>query len=142
MGDRIVWVGVSSVYLPLLKSVSDAKVLTGRQKPLDGVQILLAEIDDGNGQTGLGFSYSLRTGGAGQYAHAREIAPALLGEDASDIGRLWNKLVWLGASAGRSGIGLQAIAEISQPTPPRVSIETTVPCIPGNPKPSSSCSKG
>ena len=36
---------------------------------------------------------------------------------------------------------LQAIAEISRPAPPRVSAETTIPCIPGNPKPSSSCSK-
>jgi arylsulfatase A-like enzyme len=38
--------------------------------------------------------------------------------------------------------GLQAIAEISRPALPSVSVETTVPCIPGNPKPSSSCSKG
>jgi len=108
----ISWIGLSSIYLPLQKSVSDAKVLTGRQKPLDGVQILVAEISDAEGAAGLGFSYSLRTGGAGQYAHAKEIAPALLGEDASDIGRLWNKLVWLGASAGRSGLALQAIAAL------------------------------
>ncbi|HCM28423.1 MAG TPA: enolase [Treponema sp.] len=112
MGGRIAWIGLSSIYLPLEKSVSDAKVLTGRQKPLEGVQILIAEIADGSGQTGLGFSYSLRAGGGGQYAHAKEIAPILLGEESADIGRLWNKLVWLGASAGRSGIALQAIAAL------------------------------
>ncbi len=108
--DRIAWISLSSVFMPLAKPVSDAKVLTGRQKPLDGVSILFAEIVSENGFSGLGFSYSLRTGGAGQYAHAREIAPALLGEDPADIARLWNKLVWLGASVGRSGLALQSIA--------------------------------
>ncbi len=109
-GDEIAWIGLSSVFMPLAKPVSDAKVLTGRQKPLDGVSILVARIVSENGHSGLGFSYSLRTGGAGQYAHAREIAPALLGEDPADIARLWNKLVWLGASVGRSGLALQSIA--------------------------------
>ena len=34
----------------------------------------------------------------------------LLGEDPSDIGRLWTKLAWAGASVGRSGLATQAIA--------------------------------
>ena len=38
------------------------------------------------------------------------MAPELLGEDPSDIGRLWTKLVWAGASVGRSGVATQAIA--------------------------------
>ncbi len=38
-----------------------------------------------------------------------EIAPALIGEDPSDIARLWNKLCWAGASVGRSGLATQAI---------------------------------
>jgi L-alanine-DL-glutamate epimerase-like enolase superfamily enzyme len=92
--------------------VSDAKVLTGKQKPLEGVSILVAEIENDRGLMGLGFSYSLRSGGPGQYAHAREIAPELLGEDPNDITRLWSKLVWRGASAGRSGMALQAIAAL------------------------------
>ena len=58
---------------------------------------------------GLGFSYSKRAGGPGQFAHAKEIAPVLIGEDPSDIGRLWTRLCWAGASAGRSGLALQAI---------------------------------
>jgi L-alanine-DL-glutamate epimerase-like enolase superfamily enzyme len=112
MANSIEWIGLSSVYMPLKKSVSDAKVLTGRQKPLDGVSILIAEIADGSGQTGLGFSYSLRSGGPGQYAHAKEVAPDLLGEDPNDIARLWNKLVWRGASVGRSGLAVQAISAL------------------------------
>ena len=52
-----------------------------------------------------------RSGPAGpaQFAHAKEIAPALVGEDPSDIARLWNKLCWAGASVGRSGLSTQAI---------------------------------
>ena len=109
-GDRIAWVRVSSCYLPLATPVSDAKVLTGRQKPLTEITMLFAQVQTEGGHEGLGFSYSKRAGGPGQFAHAKEIAPALIGEDASDIGKLWNKLCWAGASVGRSGLSTQAIA--------------------------------
>ncbi|MGO4752334.1 mandelate racemase/muconate lactonizing enzyme family protein, partial [Streptomyces sp. 2MCAF27] len=36
--------------------------------------------------------------------------PTLLGEDPSDIAKLWTKLVWAGASVGRSGLSTQAVA--------------------------------
>ena len=108
--DAITGVRVSSCYLPLATPVSDAKVLTGRQKPMTEVAMLFAEIVTADGHTGLGLSYSKRAGGPGQFAHSREIAPSLLGEDPSDIGRLWTKLSWAGASVGRSGLATQAIA--------------------------------
>jgi L-talarate/galactarate dehydratase len=107
--DRIAWIRLSRVFRPL-PPISDAKVLTGRQKPLTGVTLLVAEIETTEGHAGLGFSYCLRAGGLGQYAHACELAPELLGEDPNDIGRLWDKLVWTGASVGRSGMATQAIA--------------------------------
>ena len=107
--DRITWVRVSSCYLPLATPISDAKVLTGRQKPMTKIAMLFAEIRCANGHEGLGFSYAKRAGGPGQFAHAREIAPALIGEDPSDIAKLWNKLCWAGASVGRSGMATQAI---------------------------------
>ncbi|CAN5904698.1 L-talarate/galactarate dehydratase [soil metagenome] len=109
VGDSIVWVRVSSCYLPLANPISDAKVLTGRQKPMTEIAMLFAEIETKDGHQGLGFSYSKRAGGPGQFAHAKEIAPALLGEDPSDISRLWTKLSWAGASVGRSGMAVQAI---------------------------------
>ena len=108
--DRIESVRLRLVFLPLATPVSDAKVLTGRQKPLTEVAMLFAEIATRQGHTGLGFSYSKRAGGPGQFAHAKEVAPALVGEDPNDIGRLWDKLVWAGASVGRSGLSTQAIA--------------------------------
>lgn len=108
--DRISWIKLSSVNLPLQQAVSDAKVLTGRQSALKDVALLFAEIETVEGHRGLGFSYTLRTGGPAQFAHAREIAPQLIGEDPNDIGRLWNRLIWAGASVGRSGVATQAIA--------------------------------
>ncbi|TFZ05452.1 mandelate racemase/muconate lactonizing enzyme family protein [Ramlibacter henchirensis] len=107
--DRIEGLRVSSCYLPLATPISDAKVLTGRQKPMTEIAMLFAEIRTESGHTGLGFSYSKRAGGPGQFAHAREVAPALIGEDPSDIARLWDKLCWAGASVGRSGMAVQAI---------------------------------
>ncbi|WAL62999.1 mandelate racemase/muconate lactonizing enzyme family protein [Amycolatopsis cynarae] len=108
--DEITRVRISSVTLPLATPISDAKVLTGRQKPMTEVAMLFAEITTAAGAEGIGFSYSKRAGGPGQFAHAREIAPVLLGEDPSDIAKIWDKLVWAGASVGRGGLSVQAIA--------------------------------
>ncbi|WP_019450542.1 mandelate racemase/muconate lactonizing enzyme family protein [Cupriavidus sp. BIS7] len=108
-GDRIERVRVTSVLLPLASPISDAKVLTGRQKPMTEIAILFAEVETVDGCRGLGFSYSKRAGGPGQFAHACEVAPALIGEDPNDIARLWDKLAWAGASVGRSGLAVQAI---------------------------------
>jgi L-talarate/galactarate dehydratase len=110
--DRIEQVTLSSVTLPLPNPISDAKVFTGRQRPMTEVAFLFAEIRTESGQEGVGFSYSKRAGGPAQFAHAREVAPDLIGEDPSDIARLWTKLVWAGASVGRSGASTQAIAAI------------------------------
>ena len=107
--DKIKSVRVSSCYLPLANPISDAKVLTGRLKPMTELVILFAEITTENGFEGVGFSYSKRAGGPGQYAHAKEIAPTLIGEDPSDIAKIWDKLCWAGASVGRSGMSTQAI---------------------------------
>jgi L-alanine-DL-glutamate epimerase-like enolase superfamily enzyme len=110
--DRIASVTLSSVTMPLPTAISDAKVLTGRQRPMTEVSLLFAEITTDAGHEGIGFSYSKRAGGPAQFAHAREVAPDLVGEDPSDIGRLWTKLVWTGASVGRSGAATQALAAL------------------------------
>ncbi len=110
--DRIRHVRLSTLTLPLSTPISDAKVLTGRQKPMTEIVFLFAEITTEDGHHGLGFSYSKRAGGPAQYAHAREVADGLLGEDPNDIGRVYQKLLWAGASVGRSGVATQAIAAL------------------------------
>ena len=107
--DSITKLHISSCYLPLANPISDAKVLTGRQKPMTEIAMLFVEVETASGLSGLGFSYSKRAGGPGQFAHAKEIAPTLIGEDPSDIAKLWDKLCWAGASVGRSGMSTQAI---------------------------------
>jgi L-alanine-DL-glutamate epimerase-like enolase superfamily enzyme len=110
--DRIRHVKLYTLTLPLQTPISDAKVLTGRQKPMTEIVFLFAEITTEDGHHGIGFSYSKRAGGPAQYAHAKEVADNLLGEDPNDIGRVYQKLLWAGASVGRSGVATQAIAAL------------------------------
>jgi L-alanine-DL-glutamate epimerase-like enolase superfamily enzyme len=110
--DLIRHVKLSTARLPLAVPISDAKVFTGRQKPMTEVVFLFAEITTEQGHTGLGFSYSKRAGGPAQYAHAKEVAEGIIGEDPNDIGKIYTKLLWAGASVGRSGVATQALAAI------------------------------
>jgi L-alanine-DL-glutamate epimerase-like enolase superfamily enzyme len=110
--DLIRHVKLSTARLPLAVPISDAKVFTGRQKPMTEVVFLFAEITTEQGRTGLGFSYSKRAGGPAQYSHAKEVAEGIIGEDPNDIGKLYTKLLWAGASVGRSGVATQALAAI------------------------------
>ena len=110
--DAIRTVQLSTVTLPLATAISDAKVFTGRQKPMTEVVFLFAEITTEQGFEGLGFSYSKRAGGPAQYAHAKEVAQSAIGEDPNDIAKLYTKLLWAGASVGRSGVATQALAAI------------------------------
>ncbi len=112
MTDSIRSIRLRSVRLPLPVPISDAKVLTGRQKPMTEVAMLFAEVETADGRHGLGFSYSKRAGGDAQFAHAREVAPAIIGANPSDIPRLYTSMLWAGASVGRSGAATQAIAAI------------------------------
>ncbi|KQQ98948.1 mandelate racemase/muconate lactonizing protein [Arthrobacter sp. Leaf145] len=110
--DLIRHVKLSTARLPLSVPISDAKVFTGRQKPMTEVVFLFAEITTEQGHNGLGFSYSKRAGGPAQYAHAKEVAEGIIGEDPNDIGKIYTKLLWAGASVGRSGVATQALAAI------------------------------
>jgi L-alanine-DL-glutamate epimerase-like enolase superfamily enzyme len=74
------------------------------------VAFLFAEITSAEGYEGVGYSYALRAGAPALYAHARELAPELIGENPNDIQRIWSKLAWLGQSVGRSGVTAQAVA--------------------------------
>ena len=110
--DLIRHVKLSTARLPLTVPISDAKVFTGRQKPMTEVVFLFAEITTEQGHSGIGFSYSKRAGGPAQYAHAKEVAEGIVGEDPNDIGKIYTKLLWAGASVGRSGVATQALAAI------------------------------
>ena len=110
--DRIRTLTLSHVVLPLENPVSDAKVLTGRQKPLTETVLLFVEVETEHGHRGMGFSYSKRAGGPAQYPHLVEVAEVAIGQDPSDIEQIYASLLWAGASVGRSGVATQAIAAL------------------------------
>src|SRR5699024_3941247 len=110
--DAIRKVKLSSIVLPLKTAISDAKVFTGRQKPMTEVVFLFAEITTESGHEGSGISYSKRAGGPAQYAHACEVADNLIGEDPNDIPRLYDKLLWAVASVCRSVVATEAFPAI------------------------------
>ncbi|GGR72610.1 L-alanine-DL-glutamate epimerase-like enolase superfamily enzyme [Nocardioides luteus] len=110
--DKITSLTLSHVVLPLDTPVSDAKVLTGRQKPLTETVLLFVEVTTEQGHEGMGFSYSKRAGGPAQYAHLKEIAEVAVGQDPSDIAKIYESLMWAGASVGRSGVATQAVAAL------------------------------
>lgn len=112
MSDKIRSLKLSHVVLPLETPVSDAKVLTGRQKPLTETVLLFVEITTTDGFEGMGFSYSKRAGGPAQFTHLREVAEVAIGKDPSDIDRIYQSLMWAGASVGRSGVATQAVAAL------------------------------
>jgi len=107
--DAIAGLKISHIVIPLKVALSDAKVLTGRQSPLSAVDILTVEAVSEAGHRGMGFSYTLRAGGAGMFALAAEIAPRIIGHDPSDIDRLWELLRWQTNSLGRGGMSYQTI---------------------------------
>ncbi|MFB4264040.1 mandelate racemase/muconate lactonizing enzyme family protein [Nonomuraea sp. GTA35] len=109
---RIASVRFGRYAVPLARPVSDAKVATGRQRPLARIDVLTCEIATEDGLAGLGFSYTTRAGTPAQFAHAKEVGELLLGEDPSGIGRIYDRLLWAGASVGRSGVATQALAAI------------------------------
>jgi L-alanine-DL-glutamate epimerase-like enolase superfamily enzyme len=110
--DAIRSLTLSHVVLPLENPVSDAKVLTGRQKPLTETVLLFVEVETEQGHRGMGFSYSKRAGGKAQYAHLKEVAEVAVGQDPADIDRIYQSLMWAGASVGRSGVATQAVAAL------------------------------
>jgi len=107
---RIVQLHLSHIYLPLAGSFSDAKVATGRQAALSGIDLLFAEIQSDSGKMGIGFSYTLRAGGTAFYALAGELGPMLVGQDSDNIADIWQQLAWRTNSLGAGGLAYQVIA--------------------------------
>ena len=112
MSDAIRHLTLSHVVLPLENPVSDAKVLTGRQKPLTETVLLFVEVTTEEGHAGMGFSYSKRAGGPAQYAHAQGGRRGRDRPGPHRHRRIYESLLWAGASVGRSGVATQAIAAL------------------------------
>lgn len=108
--SKVIGVKLSQIDIPLKYAVSDAKVATGKQSPLDCVHILLAEILSDTGKVGIGFSYTLRVAAKASFELAKELAPYLIGRDNNEVQKIWIDLNWKTNSLGAGGLAAQVIA--------------------------------
>ena len=88
MSDRIERVRVSLAFLPLKAPSATPRCSRAGRSRSPKSRFVFAEIESRDGHSGLGFGYSKRAGGPGMFAHAKEIAPNLIGEDPNDIAAL------------------------------------------------------
>lgn len=76
-------------------------------------ETIFVSIATEDGYEGLGYSYTIGTGGRAVLATLREdLLPHLLGEDARHIERLWNKLFWITHGTAVGAITSLALAAI------------------------------
>ncbi|MCI0527278.1 MAG: mandelate racemase/muconate lactonizing enzyme family protein [Nitrospira sp.] len=76
------------------------------------MELLLAEVSTDEGVTGVGYSYTIGQGGkAAKMILDEDLIPLILGEDSSNIERIWQKM-WWGIHAVVGGISPVAIATI------------------------------
>ena len=76
-------------------------------------ELITARVTDADGTEGVGYTYTVGTNGAAIHATIeRDLAPALLGQDADLIEALWQKMWWRSHYGGRGGAATMAISAI------------------------------
>jgi len=86
--------------VPLAEPLVDAKHGTHTH-----FQLVTATIEQADGRTGTGYTYTGGKGGSAIYAMlVDDFAPALLGRNAADVEGLWDWMVWHIHYVGRGGI--------------------------------------
>ena len=91
-------------YIPLAVALSDSTHGTIR-----GFEVVTVRLRDTEGAEGVGYTYTVGTGGAAVHALvARDLAPRLIGREAEHIEALWQAMWWALHYGGRGGA--QALA--------------------------------
>ncbi|MGI9493806.1 MAG: L-talarate/galactarate dehydratase, partial [Geminicoccaceae bacterium] len=110
---RIEAINVELLRLPLPRPMLSGSSGGAGGKPVEFINMPLVIIKTQNGTTGLGFAWNLLGGGqATKSILADEITPLILGEDALDHERLWDRIYRKLQSVGRAGVVTQAQAAI------------------------------
>ncbi len=87
--------------------------ITDAIQEFSSMEVITAALQTAEGASGLGFSYTIGRGGRATKAMLdSEIVPLVLGEDAEDIERLWEKMWWGLHWVGRHGVVSLAMAVI------------------------------
>ncbi len=76
-------------------------------------ELVTVRVRDTEGAEGVGYTYTVGTGGAAVYALvARDLAPRLVGRDAERIEELWQAMWWAVHYGGRGGAQALAISAV------------------------------
>lgn len=97
---------VDSYRIPLPAVLSDATL-----PAITHFELVTVRIRAKDGAEGVGYTYTVGVGGAAIRALiARDLAPALIGEDEDQIERLWQRMWWRLHYVGRGGLAVFAIS--------------------------------
>src|SRR2546425_11235556 len=105
---RIQRVQADHYFIPLLTVLSDSTHGTIR-----GFELLTVRLHDAEGAVGVGYTYTVGTGGAVVHSLvARDLAPLLAGREAERIEELWQAMWWALHYGGRGGAQALAISAV------------------------------
>jgi L-alanine-DL-glutamate epimerase-like enolase superfamily enzyme len=94
--------------VPLPTALSDSTHGT-----IEGFELVTARVRDVDGAEGVGYTYTVGTGGGAVHALiARDLAPRLRGRDAERIEALWQAMWWAVHYGGRGGFAALAISAV------------------------------
>jgi L-alanine-DL-glutamate epimerase-like enolase superfamily enzyme len=80
---------------------------------IEGFELITARVRDADGAEGVGYTYTVGTGGAAVRALlTRDLAPRLAGREAEDIEALWQLMWWALHYGGRGGAQALAISAV------------------------------
>src|SRR5438105_8144851 len=105
---RIRHVQADHYVIPLPTALSDSTHGTIR-----GFELVAVRLHDADGAVGVGYTYTVGTGGAAVHALvARDLAPLLTGREAERIEEIWQAMWWALHYGGRGGAQMLAISAI------------------------------
>lgn len=89
------------------------KVRTDAIQAFTKQETIMVELSTDDGLTGVGYSYTIGTGGRSVLAMLRtDMLPLLIGEDAREVERLWQKLFWATHATSVGAITSLALAAV------------------------------
>ena len=101
-------VHVGSYRIPLLVTLSDST-----HGAIAAFEFVTVRLRDADGAEGVGYTYTVGTGGTAVHALiARDLAPLLAGRDAERIEALWQTMWWALHYGGRGGAQALAISAV------------------------------
>ena len=112
--DPITSVDAALYRVPLqVPVIGGAARSTGVSAPLESWDLIVCTVTTASGETGTGFTYALRVGGAATVTCLREdLAPLAIGSDVWGTEALWDRIYWATYYAGRRGLLIHALSAL------------------------------